>query len=148
MSTEPHGLPRVDFDEIEFNDDDLAFLNGEPFTGIVVAVHPNGARAENGYRNGVIEGLQRKWYPSGQLEKEGIVVCGQGTSTVTEWYENGQMKRRAYCRFGFPVRVQEWTQHGQLRRDERINLSDSLGEYIARRARELNITSWPDEEES
>ena len=142
------GPLRVLYDDVEF-DDQLALVNGKPFTGIIFAQHPNGQlEAEKNYKEGLPEGLQREWYPNGQLKHEWNAIRGHGSSLATEWYENGQMKRRTYCRFGWQVRVQEWTQRGQLCRDERFSLSEVAQRDITNLEKKLNITSWPEEEDA
>lgn len=140
------GVQRIDFEDVEF-DDELALVHGAPFTGIITSAHPNGLRTEKNYRDGLPEGPQREWYPSGQLKEECIAIRGHGASTIVEWYENGQMKRRTYCRFGFQIRVQEWTQNGQLSRDARIEHTEEVQKYVTNLEKTLNITSWPAEEE-
>jgi antitoxin component YwqK of YwqJK toxin-antitoxin module len=140
-------LPRVEFETVEF-DDDFARVAGVPFTGVVVTLHPNGQKGEGIYRDGLPDGPQREWYSNGQLKREWIAIRSHGSSKITEWYESGQMKRRSYARFEWVVREQEWTERGEISRDERIELPEGARKHIAALERELNITSWPEEEES
>ncbi len=58
---------RIDHDGLE-RDDDLACLDGQPFTSIVFSLHPDGRTASEGrYSAGLPEGLQEEWYPGGQI---------------------------------------------------------------------------------
>ena len=59
-------MPRVDLDDVEWNDFALVTHNGEPFTGEVVEKTSTGAVvAVTDYTGGMEEGPSTEWYPSG-----------------------------------------------------------------------------------
>ena len=65
MSGDP---PRAHYDDIEF-DDQLAFLDGAPFTGVVYADHIDGGlELEYNYAEGLPSGIQPQW-PAGERHR-------------------------------------------------------------------------------
>lgn len=110
-----NSLPRVVYDDLEF-DDQLALLEGVPFTGTVYANYPDGGmEVEFNYSQGLPAGIQRRWYPNGQLEQEWDAVRGRGSAWSREWYPNGVMKcERIDDANGLPSLLREWSQDGRL----------------------------------
>jgi antitoxin component YwqK of YwqJK toxin-antitoxin module len=59
--------PRIDYDRLDL-DDELASLDGVPFTGVVYSLHRDGSlESEGPYRDGLPEGVQEQWHPGGQI---------------------------------------------------------------------------------
>lgn len=116
MSGETVELPRVDYDEVEL-DDDLVMVDGRPFSGIVYSKYPSGQiYFENHYRDGLPEGLCQEWDPDGQLISRRIAIRGRGSSEIWKWHANG--KPALYERFvdGRPVETKQWNEKGELER--------------------------------
>lgn len=114
MTDHEGATKRAHYDSIEF-DDQLALVEGRPFTGTVFATHPDGrTSAEYAYVEGLPDGLQLEWYPNGQLESRSVAIRGKGSSEVTYWYENGQMKSQRFDKDGWPAEVKEWDPDGKL----------------------------------
>lgn len=114
----PNSLPRALYDDIEF-DDQLALLDGAPFTGVAYANYPNGGlEVEFNYCQGLPSGIQRRWYPDGKLEQEWDAVRGRGAAWSREWYRNGVMKcERIDDGNGVPRLLREWSEDGRLLND-------------------------------
>lgn len=112
MSNEP---PRAHYDnDLEF-DDDLALLDGVPFTGIVYADYPDGGReVEFNYVAGLPSGIQRSWHPNGQLESEAKAIRGRGSAWSREWHPNGVMRLEQINDDLRPIRIREWSEDGTL----------------------------------
>jgi antitoxin component YwqK of YwqJK toxin-antitoxin module len=128
----PADMPRILDDELGY-DGDVRLLNGEPFTGTSYSEYSDGQlEQETMYRDGLPDGLQKEWYENGQLQRESNAVRGLGSSKVVTWYENGQMKSAALYEAGVKVENKEWTEDGELIKDEVITPSPELKAYIER----------------
>jgi antitoxin component YwqK of YwqJK toxin-antitoxin module len=132
MTGTDENMRRVRYDDVEF-DDQLALVDGRPFTGIIFDLFPDGrTAAEYQYREGLPEGLQREWHRSGGLKKEAVAVRGHGSSEVKEWFESGQLKSVSRAEFGWLTHVTEWREDGALVKDEAIRLDEATLEHIER----------------
>lgn len=112
MPTETSVTPRANYDDLEL-DDELALLDGTPFTGIVYAERPDGTlESEGRYVDGLPDGLQEEWHPGGAIAQRVIAVRGKGASEVRTWYPDGQ--RRSIRRYtdGHIVESQAWDAAG------------------------------------
>jgi antitoxin component YwqK of YwqJK toxin-antitoxin module len=117
-------LSRVHYDDIDF-DDQLALLDDVPFTGIIYAnYHNDRPEIEFNYSDGLPCGVQRRWYPDGQLEEEWDAVRGQGSAWSRKWYPNGIMKSERVNEDNLPVRIREWSEDGQLLSETTSNNQD------------------------
>ena len=132
------GAP-VDIELLEF-DDDLALLDGIPFTGIVRSQFPDGMLEYSGrYRDGLREGLNERWYPNGQIFNRGIAIRGAGSSETWTWYPDGTLRsdRRNGDR-GFPSDLRSWDANGDEidpASQPETNRADVLGELFDRAVR-------------
>ena len=103
----------IDVELLEF-DDDLASLNGMPYTGLVISTYADGCRESLGqYLNGLPHGLNEEWYPNGALFQRWIAIRGAGSSESWTWYPDGT--QRSYRRNGadgMPVELRGWNEKG------------------------------------
>ena len=107
-------VSRVPYDAVEF-DDDLALLNGIPFSGIIYANYSDDTpEAEYYYVEGLRAGLQKRWHPNGQIEAEWEAVRGKGSAWSRQWYANGSLKSERVNMDNRPVLVREWSEEGDL----------------------------------
>ena len=113
MSTDEQPSDAVDIELLEF-DDDLASLNGTPYTGRVMSTYPDGCRESLGwYQDGLPHGLNEQWYPNGALFNRWIAIKGAGSSEAWTWYPDGT--QRSYRRNGpdgMPVELRGWDENG------------------------------------
>lgn len=104
---------RVNYDDLEF-DDDLALLDGEPFTGTVFSLHVDGSpESEGQYVDGLPEGVQQEWFRSGQPARRWIAVRGAGASESWAWHENGQLRSYRRDVDQRPVELKAWNEAGE-----------------------------------
>lgn len=71
--------------------------NKEPFTGYVVGRAREGYRDriyryKKQYKDGILNGVCKYWYPNGQLESVEPYEKGQLNGNVMRYFENGQKK--------------------------------------------------------
>lgn len=120
-------MKRVDYDDVEF-DDQLAIVDGLPFTGVVYGLDPDGRlQSESRYRDGLPEGLAEEWYPDGRIERRWIAVRGRGSAEMWEWHPNGRLRSYRRNVDQFPVEVKTWDEDGMLLTDERREPPVPLG---------------------
>lgn len=117
MSSDPSELPvsRILFDRLEY-DDELALLNGEPFSGIVYSEYDNGMlELEFNYVEGLPSGLQKQWFRNGQIERVSMARRGNGSSRIEYWHENGVKKiERTSDENNILTYYREWDEEGNL----------------------------------
>ena len=112
MPSEPD-LARVNYDDLEF-DDQLALLNGVPFTGIVFSLYTDGKlESESRYAAGLPDGLQEEWYADGKLARRNIAVRGKGSSESWSWHANGVLRSHRRNVDLMPVEVRAWDERGR-----------------------------------
>jgi antitoxin component YwqK of YwqJK toxin-antitoxin module len=71
----------------------------KPFTGFVTGraregYRPQIYRYKKQYKDGILNGNTKFWYPNEKLESEEPYVNGQINGIVVRYYRNGQMKAR------------------------------------------------------
>ena len=85
---------RVPSDALDESDDTLTLLDGERFTGIAEDRFADGGiRFETEYRNGILDGTSRTYWPSGDVRQE-------------TWYD-----------YGIRLRQRSWHESGTARED-------------------------------
>ena len=94
-----------------------------PFTGFVTGrgredYRTQICRYEKQYKNGILNGTCKFWYPNGKLESVEPYKSGQINGSVIRYYDNGQMKARIPIRNG--VRAGSageffWDKNGKLK---------------------------------
>jgi antitoxin component YwqK of YwqJK toxin-antitoxin module len=94
----------------------------KPFTGFVVGrvregYRPKIYRYKKQYKDGVLNGTTKFWYPNGMLESIEPYENGQLNGSVIRYYENGQKKARIPIRNGMRsggFGELFWDKHGKL----------------------------------
>lgn len=79
----------------------VVYQNGEekPFSGYIVGRAREGYRPQiyhykKRYKDGLLNGMTKFWYPNGKLESVEPYVDGKINGNVIRYYRNGQMKAR------------------------------------------------------
>ena len=112
MPSELRQRDRVDYDDLEL-DDQLASLDGVPFTGTVFSLHRDGSlESESSYVDGLPDGIAEEWFPGGQLARRNIAVRGRGSSESWSWHPNGTMRSYRRDVDQRPVEVRAWDERG------------------------------------
>ncbi len=91
-----------------------AFLNGSPFTGILVSENTfiKWGEFRNGYKNGIFT----EFYTNGNKKSEGHFVNGIKKGLHSEWYENGKKnKEQNYVQGNLDGKSIEWYSNGQIK---------------------------------
>ena len=68
---------------------------------------------EGYWKNGKLDGLQVRWYKSGQKKSEGNFKNGKPDVLVVVWHENGQKLREAHYKDGVVISEKYWNSRGQ-----------------------------------
>ena len=116
---------RINWDDLDTEDNYQYFWNDIPYTGIAFELHGNGQLSvEQEFEGGWMAGLTKEYYPSGQLKME-----GDGNGSVFEgiaryWHKNGQLKTEYYhnTKRGFYPYHKEWDEEGNLKSLEVVQL--------------------------
>lgn len=138
----PENLPTLPADDerLSLRQDSL-YLQGQPFSGTTLTLHPNGdtARLEH-WQQGLLHGEQRQWYLNRQPmeartythgQKTGIhrgwwpnshkrfeyhFTQGEHNGPMNEWYEDGSPLRAFHHRMGYEDGQQQmWWPDGSQR---------------------------------
>jgi antitoxin component YwqK of YwqJK toxin-antitoxin module len=116
---------RCTTEELEYPGDGLHYLDGKPFTGIIESRSPDGKlEGEEEYRDGLLSGRKRGWYPTGGLELEAECAEGVYHGKVREWYEDGRLAADAVYEHDIKLRRQAWDECGNLVEDYTLSESD------------------------
>ncbi|MCZ7377847.1 toxin-antitoxin system YwqK family antitoxin [Micromonospora sp. WMMC250] len=105
---------RVDYDDVETEDDLRVTYQGEPFTGEVVERSPQGqVIALTTYFEGMEDGPSAEWYPTGERKAEGNVRYGTAVGVHEEWHRNGNPASRVeFDNQGRMLSRQRWAEDG------------------------------------
>lgn len=90
--------------------------DGEPFTGEMIEIAPNGRLIKSEiYKEGVPHGPSREWYPNGVLREVGESRKGDPIGEWREWHPNGRLAAlRLFSEFGNPLGHKLWDEDGNL----------------------------------
>src|SRR4051794_25270236 len=85
-----------DDDDMDWDTDLRVTYRDEPFTGIVETRDELGRLLKTAeYYGGIQHGIERKFYPDGQIKSELKVEVGITVGPVRRWYANGQLESEA-----------------------------------------------------
>ena len=97
---------------------DIAYLPNTttPFSGRFGSHYTNGQNEIDGtYKNGLAEGMWRRWHENGQLSSEQTFRNGQEDGLYRTWHENGQLLVETTLKNGKEVGTyRSWNERGQL----------------------------------
>jgi hypothetical protein len=120
-------LPRVHFDDLDIGQDQLMVWKGQPFTGVAVEFYADGKPcSEVAHVNGLIHGLSRAWYPSGNLREESQLWYGGLHGYERVWDEQQRLVSERIGELGIGVAEKVWDGQGRLIKDWHIGPADSL----------------------
>ncbi|MFG1895784.1 toxin-antitoxin system YwqK family antitoxin [Micromonospora zamorensis] len=105
---------RVEYDDVEIEDDLRVTHQGELFTGEVVERSPQGqVIAVTTYFKGMEDGLSAEWYRSGERKAEGSAHYGIAVGVHEEWHRNGNPAARVeFDDQGKLISRQRWAEDG------------------------------------
>ncbi len=109
-------MPRVNFDDLEYNYDGLVMHDGIPFSGEAFELHPDGKISfEGSYDFGRLSGVSHEYYPSGTLKSEFLFRSGVRHGAGKEWYPDGKIRAETLYESGILLKRLEAGDDGQLR---------------------------------
>jgi antitoxin component YwqK of YwqJK toxin-antitoxin module len=118
-------MTRVNTDVIEFTDDYVYLLNGQPFTGIGFETNDNGVViSEMEFQNGMKHGTTRGFYPTGRVKREVHYQHNTLDGFVRDWSEDGLMEREEEYEKGICVRRKALDSSGQVALSYELSESD------------------------
>jgi antitoxin component YwqK of YwqJK toxin-antitoxin module len=111
---------RVNEADLDWDDDNLPWYDGEPFTGECVETAPDGRLLSlTTYENRLGEGPFRGWSNDGVLILEGTSHRNLPVGTQREWYGTGAPKyEREYGEQGRLLAYRHWDEDGNLVEDK------------------------------
>ncbi|MEM1181529.1 MAG: hypothetical protein AAGM22_24510 [Acidobacteriota bacterium] len=123
---------RTNFDNLELKTDQSYWYGDRPFTGTAVFERDDGTlESEVEYREGVQEGAFRDWDENGFLITEGVIRNGVNHGDQKTWYSNGSLKSIESYQFGIKTSHREWSEGGELVRDDKLEETELLRSFRA-----------------
>ena len=126
-------MERVDYDLLELDYyNDIYLYNGEPFTGIAYYIEPSypegQIEGETQFVKGNKEGLEKGWYPSGQLKCEIYFLPDE--VTIKQWNQVGQQIIEEHIWGGSVGTRKRWDDEGNLIEDYEISPEHSSYDHV------------------
>lgn len=88
-------------------------LDGEPFTGIAIAIHDGQMVERVGFAEGLRHGSSEQWYADGTRAFQAMYRDGRRDGSVETWWSNGTLRSQAHHKDGVADGVQrEWYRSG------------------------------------
>lgn len=132
---EPKEVHDIDGEEFEYAEQDeiLLLRNGIPFTGTGVFKFPDGRISiESEYVDGLLNGIERRWYQNGVLKMETHLVDNITNGECTEWYKNGELKTFGLYEQGTALSYKEWNEAGELIENYILDQDDPEYKFLER----------------
>ena len=104
-------------DHVNFNfKQDILYFKSEKYSGKQFFLYPNKDTVfVKSYLNGLLEGVQKQWYPHQKLAEERLYVSNKKEGLHRGWWENGNPKYvYEFYNDEFHGEVKEWYFGGQL----------------------------------
>ena len=96
---------------------DTVFLNNKQFEGYVYDLYPNlkDTFSVEGFSNGVLHGITKKWFPNGQLMEERWYYKGEKNGKQIAYWDNGNKRFEFIAEKDYyQGELKEWTVDGKL----------------------------------
>jgi hypothetical protein len=109
-------MPRVNFDDLEYDDDGLVLHEGVLFTGDAFELHPDGAlQWEGSYRSGRLHGVGREYYQTGEPKSEQVFTNGVSDGIGHEWSPDGALLTETHHARGILLKRSQRGEDGLMR---------------------------------
>jgi len=96
----------IDKDGLKYHPDTKELYSGKVFTNYIGGK----TNLEGSYKDGKENGLWTEWYENGQKKKKETYKDGEEVGKWTYWYENGQKMKGETYRYRDGEEVGKWTQ--------------------------------------
>jgi antitoxin component YwqK of YwqJK toxin-antitoxin module len=119
---------RVPDTELDLSQDGTVTLRqGAPFTGVMYECHQDGRlRSEIEFTDGIENGMQREYFPSGSVASESCYGQGSAWRLERVWFMTGQLKSEVVYFYGLPVSKKGWDEAGVLAQSDEMDDHNSL----------------------
>jgi antitoxin component YwqK of YwqJK toxin-antitoxin module len=122
---------RIDYNELEFDSNDVCRYKGSLFSGISVEASKDGrVVAETTYVGGWQDGLAKIWNIWGELRSEGTFYGGVAHGVLREWHTNGRLSMEGLFELGCAHSMTEWDEDGNIKRIFTVERGDPLYELL------------------
>jgi antitoxin component YwqK of YwqJK toxin-antitoxin module len=129
-------MNRIPWSELELDEDYRERHHQKPFTGLAFETDADGRLvAEAQFVAGLLNGRKTTWYPSGQIESEGVYRHGVTHGERRQWSENGRLRLWVRAENGIQLESKEWDESGTLIKHLILAETDPLWNMV-RRARD------------
>lgn len=93
---------------------------GIPVEGILYEKYSNGRLAYYAYyEDGIPNGISVSYYPSGSIESYCVMDAGTIDGEYTGWYEDGTLKVKKICKYGFVLSMKEFDEKGNMVKEKK-----------------------------
>ncbi len=96
---------------------DTVYLNRKKYSGFIYQLYPktNDTISLEGFKNGLLTGICRKWYPNTQLMEERVYSDGKKNGRQIAYWENGNKKFEFFAKNdAYEGELKEWAFDGKL----------------------------------
>lgn len=98
----------VSYDDLEERGTDsgggiIFYYKNQPLTGIIQEVINGVLRGESEFTDGHEGGIQRSYYPSGQIEEEYTIYLNKMEGSYKTWDEAGNLTRNSIYKNGVKI---------------------------------------------
>jgi antitoxin component YwqK of YwqJK toxin-antitoxin module len=96
---------------------DTIFLNGKKYDGFIYQLNPNGkdTLSIQGFKNGLLSGVSKKWFMNGQLMEERHFLNGKKHGLQRAYWENGNKRFEFMAKNdAYEGELKEWGSSGYL----------------------------------
>lgn len=114
-------LPRIDIDDpdVDMDDSETLFYQGEPFTGEAVEYQGDSLVSLNTYKEGVEDGPVKEWYADGTPRSQGVMRGGFPVGEFNRWHPDGTPAAKTIMSADGlrQLAVTEWDESGSLTKE-------------------------------
>lgn len=93
---------------------------GIPVEGILYERYNNGNLCYYSfYHDGIPHGQRVRFYETGKVKSCCVMDSGTIDGEHIEWYENGNIKLKEYCKYGLVLKMQEFDEDGNVIKEKK-----------------------------
>ena len=120
---------KLDYKKLEYKNHTLFERNTQKrFTGVATALHSNGEKVENTYKNGKRNGKSVTYYKNGKIASEIFYKDGKRNGKAIFWYRDGKkMSEINYFMNNKHGKVVIWNKNGTLKEESNYYLGELDG---------------------
>jgi antitoxin component YwqK of YwqJK toxin-antitoxin module len=96
---------------------DTVFFNGKKYDGFIYQLNPNAKDTVSieGFKNGLLSGISKKWFMNGQLMEERHFLNGKKHGLQTAYWQNGNKRFEFIAKNdAYEGELKEWGSSGYL----------------------------------